>query len=210
MSAFGDRIRALRGKEKQEVVAKEIGTTAQSLGRYENGKHKPDIEIALKLADYYNTTVDYLLGRTDIKSRDPEIQNVCEYTGLSEEAWYFVEGCKNDKSGEYSKILSLILANPHFQEIVLCYEKIRSIWESRIDYNSEQGIKQQKALNGFEEKHKEELEAMQSDLIPRNGIKRSKDRCKTIQFDIQELTALLQRELIATITGTNYFGKDVT
>lgn len=43
-----------------------------------------NIEYLYTLADFYSVSTDYLLGRTGVKSPDPNIKSVCDFTGLSE------------------------------------------------------------------------------------------------------------------------------
>ena len=83
---FSKRIRALRGSRSQREVAEGIGTTQQSLGRYESGKRKPDLEIIERLAVYFEVSADYLLGLNDQKTPDYEIQSASYVTGLSQRA----------------------------------------------------------------------------------------------------------------------------
>lgn len=49
----------------QQTLANTIGTTQQSINMYENHKIEPDINTLISLADYFDVTVDYLIGRTD-------------------------------------------------------------------------------------------------------------------------------------------------
>ena len=51
----------------QQKVADAIGSNQQSIHRYENGDYEPDIQTLTMLADYFNTSIDYLVGRTDIR-----------------------------------------------------------------------------------------------------------------------------------------------
>lgn len=37
----------------------------QTISSWENGNSKPDIDVAIKLADFFGVTTDYLLGRTN-------------------------------------------------------------------------------------------------------------------------------------------------
>ncbi len=60
----------------QSVVAKIINISQTNYSKYELGKINIPIETLVKLADFYNTSIDYLIGRTnnnvpytDIKSR---------------------------------------------------------------------------------------------------------------------------------------------
>lgn len=68
------RIRDLR--EDHDLLQKEIADYLQctqvSYSHYELGKRDIPTDVLLKLADYYHTSVDYLLGRTDVKSPYPK------------------------------------------------------------------------------------------------------------------------------------------
>ena len=81
------RIRELR-KEKgitQSELAQKLHVKRQIISYYETSR-MPNTEDLLLLADELNTTTDYLLGRTAVKTTDPKTKDVCEYTGLSEAA----------------------------------------------------------------------------------------------------------------------------
>ncbi|WP_062048297.1 helix-turn-helix domain-containing protein [Bacillus sp. JCM 19034] len=58
------KLKQLRGNKRQEDVAKEIGVSRATYGHYEIGRTEPDNETLKKLADYFNVSTDYLLGRT--------------------------------------------------------------------------------------------------------------------------------------------------
>lgn len=49
----------------QEQVSKIIGVTRPAYTAYEKGSRTPDYDILQSLADYYDVSIDYLLGRTD-------------------------------------------------------------------------------------------------------------------------------------------------
>lgn len=88
MTTFAERLVNLRekaGKKRQEV-ADNLGISRASLEYYEKDKRKPDIDVLLKLADYYNVSTDYLLGLTAAPTTDKDVQYICDYTGLSENA----------------------------------------------------------------------------------------------------------------------------
>ena len=52
-----------RAKMSQQAVADHIGVSQQSINKYENQPIEPDIEHLIALADLFNTTIDYLVGR---------------------------------------------------------------------------------------------------------------------------------------------------
>lgn len=73
-------LKTIRNKNgiSQQTLAAAIGLTQQSVNMYENHKIEPDIDTLIKIADYFNVTVDYLIGRTD------ENDNVLSPNSLSD------------------------------------------------------------------------------------------------------------------------------
>ena len=63
------RIRDLREDRDmtQRQVAEMLGMSQTGYSKYETGENDIPTTILIKLADYYKTSVDYLLGRTDKK-----------------------------------------------------------------------------------------------------------------------------------------------
>ncbi len=53
----------LSKKNTQEEISKLINTSITCYNYYEKEKREPNIETLCKLADYYNVTLDYLVGR---------------------------------------------------------------------------------------------------------------------------------------------------
>lgn len=64
---FGDRIKTLRKSQgvSQTILGNTIGVTKTQISDIENGKITTRLEKAYLIADYFNVSVDYLLGRTD-------------------------------------------------------------------------------------------------------------------------------------------------
>ena len=63
---FADKISALRKEKKltQAEVAKEVGLSARGYQDLELGA-KPGFDTLLHIADFYDVSVDWLMGRTD-------------------------------------------------------------------------------------------------------------------------------------------------
>ncbi|MBO5266296.1 MAG: helix-turn-helix transcriptional regulator [Ruminiclostridium sp.] len=61
------RLRELREKHNvsQVKLAMELHLNQNSISRYENGEREADYNTLIAFADYFNVSVDYLLGRTD-------------------------------------------------------------------------------------------------------------------------------------------------
>lgn len=72
------RLKLLRGERdiNQRELARVLKLSASTIGMYETGQRTPDADTLQRIADYFNTTVDYLLGRTENrKVSDPALDN---------------------------------------------------------------------------------------------------------------------------------------
>ena len=69
------KIRDLREDKNlsQKDVAQYLNIKQNTYSRYETNERSIPIEILEKLADYYNTSVDYLIGRTDETAPYPKL-----------------------------------------------------------------------------------------------------------------------------------------
>lgn len=65
---IGQRLKKLREEKDltQAQVAKILGVSRTTYTQYETGKSEPDLATVSKLAEIYETSVDFLLGKTDI------------------------------------------------------------------------------------------------------------------------------------------------
>lgn len=54
---FGSKLKKLRGDKTQEEISKEIGITLSSWAMYEQNKRIPRDEVKIKIAQFFNTTV---------------------------------------------------------------------------------------------------------------------------------------------------------
>jgi len=83
-SHLSKRIRYLREKKgfSQKFVAQKLDIKNNTLSGYESSRREPDNEMLSKIAEFYNVTTDYLLGRSnhpqltevEIKERDSDVE----------------------------------------------------------------------------------------------------------------------------------------
>lgn len=73
MATFGNILEELRKDKKltQKELSDVIYVTTGTISNYENDRYLPDIEKLIMLADYFNVTIDYLLGRASY-NLDPD------------------------------------------------------------------------------------------------------------------------------------------
>lgn len=79
------RIKELRTQMHKSLrdVASELNISYSSLSKYERGVQQPSYETLMKMADYFNVTTDYLIGYTDIRTKNIEDKAIVEKTGLT-------------------------------------------------------------------------------------------------------------------------------
>lgn len=67
LGVFQQRLRMLREKQrrKQYVVSELCGLNRSTIRRYERGEMGPSVEALISIADYFEVSTDYLIGRTD-------------------------------------------------------------------------------------------------------------------------------------------------
>ena len=51
----------------QQRLADAIGVSQQSINQYENHSVEPDISVLTRLADHFNTSIDFIVGRTEVR-----------------------------------------------------------------------------------------------------------------------------------------------
>nr|WP_278772904.1 helix-turn-helix domain-containing protein [Limosilactobacillus mucosae] len=81
MSDFSTRLSALREQKgwSKTYVAKQIGLTSmQTYANYEYGRREPDFETTKKLANLFNVSTDYLLGRETSDKSDIDLDKAID------------------------------------------------------------------------------------------------------------------------------------
>jgi len=53
----------------QQRLAEAIGVSQPSINKYENHNIEPEIEVLKRMADYFNTSIDFIVGHTDIRRK---------------------------------------------------------------------------------------------------------------------------------------------
>ena len=69
------KLRTSRGISQQQL-ADVIGTSQQSINKYENHSVEPDIRTLTKIADYLGTTIDSLVGHVSHSAEGNPIDNI--------------------------------------------------------------------------------------------------------------------------------------
>ena len=126
---FPTRLRELLDRKRggQRELAEYLGKTSQAVGYYKDGSTIPDGSVLSAIADFYNVSTDYLLGRSDVKRPEPDIQAAAQRYGLGEEALNTIESLSDAEKWS----LEILLQSGHFTEllhsIARCYAARQSV-----------------------------------------------------------------------------------
>lgn len=100
-------------KERNTTITNVAGVakvTRQAVSAYQDGSSQPTADTLKKIAKHFNVSADWLLGLSKVKTTDPKLKEICEYTGLSEEVVNVLHYWKNDKQervNHLNKLFSL-------------------------------------------------------------------------------------------------------
>lgn len=120
---FTERLRQLRDEsgKTQSQIAKELGMTPQAFSYFVNGR-EPNYETLGKLADYFQVSTDYLLGKTDVKATHVSQRILCEMTGLSEKVITLLvkDAIEKKESGMslYGKLINALFQSEYFSSFM--------------------------------------------------------------------------------------------
>ncbi|WP_238917212.1 helix-turn-helix transcriptional regulator [Clostridium sp. YIM B02555] len=100
MATLADRLKELRKSNNltQAELGKILGVGKTTVSMYETGNSTPSDEIKLKISEHFSISLDYLLGKTDIKkyTADPNItialHSDTDYDDLPDEAIKEING----------------------------------------------------------------------------------------------------------------------
>ncbi len=69
---FSKVLRELRDERKltQQELADKLDVSRMSINFYESNRRTPDINFAIKAANFFNVTVDYLVGNSNVKAKE--------------------------------------------------------------------------------------------------------------------------------------------
>lgn len=87
-NTLGSRIKSCRQalNLSQSDLSKQLNCTQAALSQYENGNREPGLNDLSNIAQCLNTTTDYLLGLTNIASKEQNVKAMGDYLGLTEES----------------------------------------------------------------------------------------------------------------------------
>ena len=157
--------------------AEELNTSAQNVANWSKGKATPDALTLMRISNYFNVSIDWLLGKSEVKTINTGMIDFCNYTGLSE---YTIESLhlSNTIGARTSKVLNAL------------FEK-NVIWNiCGLIANSSDNIKETYYS----------VQIAKADLITKKieyikeQMKGNAEQCKVLNGEIEQLEKRLQEE----------------
>lgn len=109
-------LRVIRKKQNftQKEVAEYLQMSTSNYAKYERGEHKPDPDTLIRLSEFFDISVDYIIGNTDVPLTLAQVRFDNEVDDLSDEELFerysmTIEGKKVSKE-EIKKMLAAIRA----------------------------------------------------------------------------------------------------
>lgn len=84
---FGEQITTLRKRKglSQADLGKRVGTSGDIIGKYERDEVKPSIEVAGKIAEALDVSLDFLVGKTTVLIEAKNIQRLEDIQKLNDQ-----------------------------------------------------------------------------------------------------------------------------
>lgn len=84
---LGAHINSLRKAKKlsQGELGKKVGTSGDIIGRYERGEVTPSIDVAAKIADALEVSLDFLIGKVDQEVDQHLLKRIIEVQQMKED-----------------------------------------------------------------------------------------------------------------------------
>ncbi|MDE7172284.1 MAG: helix-turn-helix domain-containing protein [Oscillospiraceae bacterium] len=119
-STFGKRLAVIMQKKdiSRATLKDATGISLQSISNYLKDKRKPDCEMVAEIAKALNISADYLLGLSEVSTRNETIQGINKETGLWENAIAILKTEKVCGDNNMSDFVSYLVMNTNFQKLI--------------------------------------------------------------------------------------------
>lgn len=118
-SPFATNLRKLIAQKGTTITAlsKTLGISRQAVSQYTDGTGQPNVDKLTMIADYFGVSADYLLGLSDIPTRNETIRGIHEKTGLWEEAISSLMADHHISDSETVDFVSFLITNGHISDL---------------------------------------------------------------------------------------------
>lgn len=133
---LADRLDELMRNERdrtglsQNEICKRIGVPSSSYSEWAADITTPSVSLIVKVANYFDCSVDYVLGLTTTRAKDVEVDVAVQNTGLSEDALWRLRCLKDEADPDYLFVMNTLIASDSMDTIVREICEVRRIQQS--------------------------------------------------------------------------------
>lgn len=178
----------------QQELAEKTGCSRQAIAQYMDGSNAPNIDKLILIAEFFNVSIDYLVGKDKEQTEEELVQSIVNYTGLDENSIEALQTIKNSKMS----INSITLNPPRIQSTMQILNKLisggtlLSIIDLSMAFNKAFNLQEDylvAAIAALKEYKKEHIAMyINEDYIAEYQLyKKSKDDSELCLFKLQEL-----------------------
>ena len=120
MNSFNEKLRMLRKKIRytQLEVAEKLEISDKSLSDYERGRAEPDIKTLIKIANFFNVSLDYLLGNKN-KNEKLSFRSPYQNTQEFKKVIHIIDNVDFDKLNVILGVLKAVVGNEVKEENII-------------------------------------------------------------------------------------------
>lgn len=133
---------------KQKELAQALGVKPQTVSLYAQGQSFPDVNNLAKIAQFFDVSADYLIGRSPNPTVKEDIQVACKTTGLSEDSVKVLRSLNEWGFTEEARVIDFLLFDDTRRYPGHDFRGILSLLHFFLKYDDEQAIKKQVSING--------------------------------------------------------------
>ena len=117
---LGERLKKLRTERGLSLASleKEVKISSSTLGYYENNEKDPTVTRLAEIAKFYNVSLDYIAGLSEVKYIDASQQEIYNATGLSGEALSVLKVARTLGENDLAALLSAMVESQKFSTLV--------------------------------------------------------------------------------------------
>ena len=94
----------------QQELAEKTGCSRQAVAQYMDGSNAPNIDKLILIADFFNVSIDYLVGKDKEQTEEELVQSIVNYTGLDEKSVEVLHNLKCESTNEIEETVKKISA----------------------------------------------------------------------------------------------------
>lgn len=94
----------------QQELAEKTGCSRQAVAQYMDGSNAPNIDKLILIAEFFNVSIDYLVGKDKEQTEEELVQSIVNYTGLDEKSVEVLHNLKCESTNEIEETVKKISA----------------------------------------------------------------------------------------------------